>query len=124
MTHHGCVIIRLNSKKFYEILSKFQYIKCRKNEEFMLGFVSGLIDSDGYVGKGDIVISNKYKDLLRMVQSFCKQIDVYTKLWSQRSTCNGSTFIIWRLRISTRFKYRQQYSRKILRIYGGGDCPP
>jgi hypothetical protein len=90
----------------------------------MLGFVSGLIDSDGYVGKGDIVISNKYKDLLRMVQSFCKQIDVYTKLWSQRSTCNGSTFIIWRLRISTRFKYRQQYSRKILRIYGGGDCPP
>ena len=124
MIHHGCMVIRVNSKRFYEYMKRFQYPHQRKNKDFMVGFISGLIDSDGYVKKGDIVISNKNKQLLRIVQLFCKQIDIKTTLWNQRSHCKGKTFIIWRLRIGTRFKYKQQYSRKILRIYGGGDCPP
>ena len=53
-----------------------------------------------------------------------KKINIYSKLWNQNTTYNGRIFTIWRLRIGTRFKYKQQYSRKILRIYGGGDCLP
>ena len=74
--------------------------------------------------KGDIVITNKSITLLKKVQFFCKNIDIYSKLWNQNTTYNGRVFTIWRLRIGTRFKYKQQYSRKIFRIYGGGDCLP
>jgi LAGLIDADG-like domain len=125
MFHHGCRVVRLNSRCFYIFLKNIQYLYfSRKNEDFIIGFISGLIDSDGYVKKGDIVISNKHKILLKNTQLFCNKIGVYSKLWSQMSKCKGKTFIIWRLRIGTRFKYRQQYSRKIFRIYGGKDCLP
>jgi intein-encoded DNA endonuclease-like protein len=122
--HHGCIIVRINSKSFYIFLKKFRLNLCTKNINFMIGFIAGLIDSDGYVAPGDIVISNKSKNLLKIAQLFCKKIEINTKLWSQKSVCNGKIFSIWRLRIGTRFKYKQQYSRKIQRIYGGGDCLP
>jgi intein/homing endonuclease len=124
MFHHGCIIIRINSKLFYNFLKFFQLQIYEANEIFIFGFISGLIDSDGYVRKGDIVISNKSKTILKKVQFFCKKINIYSKLWNQNTTYNGRIFTIWRLRIGTRFKYKQQYSRKILRIYGGGDCLP
>ncbi len=124
MLHHSCIIVRVNSKLFYNFLKFFQLQVYEANENFILGFLSGLIDSDGYVRKGDIVISNKSKKLLTKVQFFCKTIDIYSNLWNQKTTFNGRVFTIWRLRIGTRFKYKQQYSRKILRIYGGGDCLP
>jgi hypothetical protein len=125
MFHKGCTIVRLNSKSFYIFLNKIQInFLIKENDDFLIGFISGLIDSDGYVRKGDIVLSSKHKNLLKTTQLFCKKIKVNSKLWKQKSTCKGKTFIIWRLRIGTRFKYKQQYSRKIFRIYGGGDCLP
>jgi intein-encoded DNA endonuclease-like protein len=124
MFHHGCIIVRINSKLFYNFLKFFQLQIYEANENFIIGFISGLIDSDGYVRKGDIVITNKSITLLKKVQFFCKNIGVYSKLWNQNTTYNGRVFTIWRLRIGTRFKYKQQYSRKIFRIYGGGDCLP
>jgi len=121
MFHHGCLIIRVNSKIFYHFLKeKYDTISREQNEEFMIGFISGLIDSDGYVEKGDIVISNSEKTILELVQSFCRNAKIHSKLWNQKVVCKGKESIIWRLRVGTRFKYKQQYSRKILRIYGGG----
>ncbi len=121
MFHHGCLIIRLNSKIFHHFLKeKYDTISREQNETFMLGFISGFIDSDGYVAKGDIVISNSEKNLLEIVQLFCQKTEIYSKLWSQKVVCKGKESIIWRLRVGTRFKYKQQYSRKIRRIYGRG----
>lgn len=122
MTHHGCLIIRLNSKEFYTyLIKKAQNIFHEENKEFIVGFVSGFIDSDGYVTKGDIVISNKNKKLLEITQLFFERLNVYTKLWKQNNNINLKNFNIWRLRIGTRFKYKKHYSRKILRTYGGGN---
>ena len=120
MIRDGCLIIRLNSKLLYF------FIRDRTNNlfklyssKFNLGFISGLIDSDGYVKKGDIVISNKRKDILEYSQLFCNYLGITTKLWCQNTKLNEKSFIIWRLRIGTRFKYEKQYSQKIFRIYGG-----
>ena len=128
MTHHGCLIIRLNSKEFYTyLIDKSQNIFLEENEEFIVGFISGFIDSDGYVAKGDIVISNKNKKLLEITQLWCEKLSVNTKLWRQNNDINCKKFKIWRLRVGTRFKYEKHHSRKILRVYGGGkftDCPP
>jgi len=128
MYHHGCLIIRLNSIEFYRYLQKkSENILLEKNEDFMVGFISGFIDSDGYVRKGDIVISNKNKKLLEITQLWCEKLSVNTKLWRQNNDINCKKFKIWRLRVGTRFKYEKHHSRKILRVYGGGkftDCPP
>lgn len=120
MIHHRCLIIRLNSKTFYEYLQEqLDNIIKEKNNKFMIGFISGFIDSDGYVARGDIVISNSRKNLLQNSQFFCRQLGLYSKLWKQRNSYNGNLFTIWRLRISTKFKYLKHYSQKIRRIYGG-----
>ena len=120
MYHHGCLIIRFNSKSFYQYIKKeISQISKNKNSEFYLGIISGLIDSDGYVCKGDIVISNVNKELIDMVRGFCCELDIKSKIWKQKNSYNGKTFYIWRIRISTRFKYEKHYSQKVIRVYGG-----
>ena len=120
MHHHGCLIIRFNSKSFYQYIEKeISKISKNKNSDFYLGFISGLIDSDGYVCKGDIVISNINKELIDMVRDFCCELDIKSKIWEQKNSCKGKTFDIWRVRISTRFKYEKHYSQKVIRVYGG-----
>jgi hypothetical protein len=120
MIHHRCLIIRLNSKAFYVYLQEqLNNIFKRNNKKFVIGFISGFIDSDGYVANGDIVISNRRKSLLKNSQFFCRQLDIHSKLWKQRNSYNGNLFTIWRLRVSTKFKYMKHYSQKIRRIYGG-----
>ena len=102
---------------------KSQNIFLEENEEFMIGFISGFIDSDGYVAKGDIVISNINKKLLEITKLWCEKLNVNTKLWRQDNDINCKKFKIWRLRVGARFKYEEHYSRKILRVYGGGNSP-
>ncbi len=122
MHHHGCLVIRFNSKSFFNFIEKeLKRIKNIdiKNKDFMIGFISGFIDSDGYVSYGDIVISNKKKELIEKTNNFCKNLKIYSKIWSQHNLFRGKIFDIWRLRIGTSFKYEEHYSQKLNRIYGG-----
>ncbi len=124
MEHHGCLVIRINSKELYnDFKEEIENIQNTKNDDFALGFVSGFIDSDGYVGTGDIVITNKNVEFLKIVKNFCDKFEVHSRIWHQDTSFNGSVFSIWRLRIGTKFKYKKHYSQKIARVYGGGDYP-
>ena len=123
MHHKGCLIIRINSKKLFLYIQKKADKIFLEKKDFLIGFTSGLIDSDGYVAKGDIVISNIDKHLLEKIHNFCIELGIYSKIWEQKITCRCNDSIIWRLRISTNFKYEKHHSRKILRVYGGGNSP-
>ena len=120
MFNHGCLIVRSNSKQLFSYIQKeIPKIENQIDKKFIIGFISGFIDSDGYVEKGDIVISNTKNHFLIIVQKFCKFLEINTNLWMQDVKYNGKIFKIWRLRISTRFKYEKHYSQKIHRIYRG-----
>ena len=120
MHKKGCLIIRMNSKLLFLFLQKQTLkIKVFENIKFTLGLISGLIDSDGYVPKGEIIITNKNWKLLKDISCFCQKSGIYTKIWKQQVICRNKSFIISRLRISTKFKYEKHYSQKINRIYCG-----
>ncbi len=123
MDHHGCLILRFNSKLFFEFFNEeIQHIKDNdENNDYMIGFISGFIDSDGYVSYGEIVISNVNKEWIGTTEFFCKRLNISTRVWKQNNIFHGKKFDIWRLRISTSFKYEKHYSQKLNRIYGGGN---
>ena len=120
MYHHGCLIIRFNLKAFFEFINKeLNKVKNNEDSDFMIGFISGFIDSDGYVSYGDIVVSNVNKEIIDITNNFCKKLKIKTKIWNQNTLFKGKVFNIWRLRIGTSFKYEKHYSQKLNRIYGG-----
>ena len=124
MKNHGCNIVRLNSKHLYNYLLKIkEHVNEITDNRFWIGCISGLIDSDGYVCNGEIVISNKDKELLELIESKANLFNVKTNLWMQHTRLNNKIYEIWRLRIGTSFKYEEQYSRKIRRFYGGDFSP-
>ena len=124
MNHHNCRIIRSNSKKLFLYLEDiFKKIENITSLEFWIGVISGFIDADGHICKGDIVVTNKNIDFLISIENKIKELNIHTKLWMEKSRYKEKTHTIWRLRIGTRFKYEKHYSRKIQRIYGGDFFP-
>ena len=120
MNHHGCLIIRFNSKEFFKFIKdEMTKVKNNKDKDFMIGFISGFIDSDGYVSYGNIVVTNIKKEIIDVTNNFYKKLKIKTKIWSQNTFFKGKVFNIWRLRIGTSFKYEKHYSQKLNRIYGG-----
>lgn len=120
MYHHGCLIIRINSKLFFNFIKEESInIQNNKSEDYIIGFISGFIDSDGYVSNGEIVVSNVKREIIDIIDEFCSELQINTKLWKQKTSLNDKIFSIWRLRIGTKFKYEKHYSQKLNRIYGG-----
>lgn len=115
---NGCIDVRVNSKRFVTLLQKkLKEINLSlKKHDFFVGFLSGLIDSDGYVGKGDITISMKNPDILRRVQEVAKRFHIKSRLRSQ-TQIKFSDSKIWRLHISTDFKDTNHLSKEIRKLY-------
>jgi hypothetical protein len=76
---YNCNRIRVRSKDLFYYISKMKF---KNNNEFDLGLVSGLIDSDGYVNKKKsfIQIVNTNKQLLERIELILKKIDVNATL--------------------------------------------
>ena len=76
---YNCMRIRVRSKLFYNFI-KTQ--KIQNNKDFILGFVSGLIDSDGYVNfkKSFIQIVNTDKELLINTHILLKMLNIRSTL--------------------------------------------
>ena len=111
--------IRISSKIFFTFLQNEVASFCDKtlpfSKSFLLGVVSGLIDSEGYVKHGSILITQKDESLLRDVEKICKDFEVRCSLRKQE---NFSNRFIWRAAVSTRFKYLDHISKKVQREYG------
>lgn len=120
MIVHKSLRIRVLSKKLFMYVPKIQGSVTMQPDKFLVGYISGLLDSDGYVVKGDMVISNSDKRLIDEAFFILRKLGVYTRIWS--SLCTNprnktSKSLIWRLRVGTSFRTLQNLSEKIVRVY-------
>lgn len=107
--------IRTSSKLFYKYLNLFEqniFLIKRLGKEFSLGFLSGIIDAEGSTTHGSILVAQKDDALANFIKNTCMRLGVDCRIW--RSP-NPKSDYIWRLRISTRFKYLQHSSEKVRR---------
>ncbi len=120
----GALRVSANSKRFKEAVET-AYTDLEKhldNREFLLGFLSGFIDADGYAAKGDIVITQRDKGVFEILSKLCeREFGIRTRLW-QRKACFKSPFYPWNFRIATPFKLLAHVSCKVRRVYGGAQA--
>lgn len=117
----NCTRVYIHSKDFmYFIKNQIEQLrKVLSTKDLRLGFLSGFIDAEGWVRKGDIVLTQKDKKVLEFAKELSKEFNAEGKLWKNKNYITGND--IWRLRVSTRFKYSPHNSLKVYRIYGGND---
>ena len=111
--------IRASSKLFFQFLQK-ELAEFESNGvtqtglPFLLGFISGLIDSEGWVAHGTILITQKDDELVRQIELACEKLDIHCTSKQRDNTSNNK---IWRVYVSTSFKYLTHVSRKVGRAY-------
>ena len=110
--------IRVSSRMFFEFLQKeVNVLETEGNsadKDFLLGVISGFIDAEGCVYYGTICLTQKDEGFMRQAESICKLFGVKCSL-RQRDNTNGRK--IWRMYISTTFKYLPHASKKMGRVY-------
>ncbi len=109
--------IRINSKQLMVYLNeekqKLQQTKI-KNRQKIIGLLSGLIDAEGFVGHGEILLSQQKRITANIIKSLSDYLNLTKKV---RWVKNPKGKNIMRIRISTRFKKLKHISRKVLRYY-------
>lgn len=77
----NCMRVRIYSKELFGILSKNISLIDRSND-FLLGYVSGMIDSEGYVSseKHYIMIVNTNKKVLENCKNFLNKININSSI--------------------------------------------
>lgn len=74
-----CYCAIITSKRLFEFLSKFKNkgdkwnIQANYPNEFYYGIVAGLIDSDGWIDKSNVGISNKHENNLIQIKNILKE---------------------------------------------------
>lgn len=118
--------IRVDSKEFYlKMINKWQKFKSLplKTPDYQMGFLSGFIDAEGYVIKGDITVTQANKAVLDKIAQICGILHIpIGKIWSFQSKKMPNK--AWRLRILTKIKHYNHISCKINRIYAGSGPTP
>jgi hypothetical protein len=113
--------IRVSSKMFFHFLQneirRFKYQGTNAAKDFLFGVLSGLIDAEGWVCYGTILFSQKGDWLAHQFEQVCKRLNVRFSSRQRNNTCGGK---IWRIYVSTSFKYLAHVSKKVMREYG---CP-
>jgi hypothetical protein len=118
--------IRVQSKQYFQYIQKteeeFDKIELR-NLEWQKGMLAGFIDAEGYVNKGEIVITQKNKEILDKMGQICHVSGVIIKkVWAFNNY--KTTGDIWRMRISPKSRPLWLKSIKIKRHYGEAFGPP
>lgn len=112
--------VRVNSRNLMYFIQKEtdRLTNAKLNKEYSLGLISGFIDAEGYVGNGEILITQKDKETLELFKKVCESLSVPTKKFWFSDNYKSKTGV-WRLRLSTRFKKLHHNSLKVKEIYGG-----
>lgn len=113
---YNCKRIRVYSKKLFGILNKNIKLK-DKSKEFNMGFVSGLIDSEGYVHnkKSYIMVVNTNKRILEECKNFLKTININSSI-SKRKPSEKEKLDSYRMYISISFKRLNHLSVKVEKL--------
>ena len=112
----NCKRIRVYSKKLFQIIEK-NISLINKSKEFNLGFVSGLIDSEGYYNKEKsyIMVINTNLKILHECKNFLKKIRVESSI-SKRKPSKKDKLDSHRMYISVNFKKTPNLSIKTKRL--------
>ena len=125
----NCLKIRVSSKEFMNFVEteKRRIVEMRYvgsiNEDYGIGVISGFIDSEGYVNNGEILLTQKDKRTLLAIKSLCDHLSIETRKFFSNKNYRGSG-VIWRMRISTKLKYKAHNSYKIQRAYSAVEQGP
>ena len=109
---YSCKRIMVYSRKLFNIVEKKISLK-DKSKGFNIGFVSGLIDSEGYVHnkKSYIMIVNTNKDVLNNCKQFLESIGINSSI-SKRKPSPKEILDSYRMYISVNFKRLSHLSIK------------
>ncbi len=101
---YNCKRIRVYSKELFQILNKNIPLK-NIEKNFGIGFVSGVIDSEGYVNskKSFIMLVNTNKIMLEECGSFLNNLDIKSHI-SKRKPSEKEVKDSYRMYISVKFK--------------------
>ena len=107
-----CKRIGVYSKELFNVIKKKISLK-DKSEEFNIGFVSGLIDSEGNVNskKSFIMVINTNKAILEECKNFLESIDIKSNI-SKRKPSKYEVLDSYRMYISVSFKRLNHLSIK------------
>lgn len=115
----ACLRTRINSKELFNNLNKNKILDM-ENEDFCIGYLSGLIDSDGYVNskKYSLNIINTNKNILENCQKFLKkkEIESTIKIRKPSKKDKQKSYI---LHISVNFKRLPHISIKVKKLHSG-----
>jgi hypothetical protein len=114
----NCKRIRVYSKALFNIIFKNIDLD-KKSSEFNLGFVSGLIDSEGYVNRKNytIEIVNTNKNILNQCANFLDSINIKSHT-SKRKRSIKDKKDSYRMYISVSFKRLKHLSVKVAGNFG------
>ncbi len=109
---YNCMKIRVYSKNLFKRIKKNISIETR-NQDFNLGYISGLIDSEGYVNnkKFYILVINTNRDILKKSKNFLESINI-SSIISKRKTSSKDKLDSYRMYISVKFKKLNHLSIK------------
>lgn len=109
---YNCKRIRIYSKELFFIIKK-DISLTNKTKEFCLGFISGIIDSEGYVNKEKdyIMIINTNLKMIQECQNFLKLIKINSNI-SKRKPGVKDKKESYRMYISVSFKNTENLSIK------------
>lgn len=115
---YNLIYLFVNSKSFYQYMVRkkatFKAGKIVRNRSQILGLLSGLIDSEGYVGHGEIFLAQKDDSIAKLMWSLSDSLKLTKKV---KKVPNAKGSPIWRIRISTKFKTFSHISQKVKREY-------
>ena len=118
-----CLRIRVNSKDMFHLFEKGISLD-NKDDDFCLGYISGLIDSDGYVNpkKYSLSITNTNQNALINCQTFLKKININSSLKLKKASKKDKkkTYL---LHISVNFKRLAHLSIKTGKLDSGMEQP-
>jgi hypothetical protein len=108
----NCLRIRLYSKSLYHLLIKSIEL-VNKSGDFSLGYISGLIDSEGHVNKSKnyILVINTNKKVLEQSKKFLKDFGIKSSI-SLRKKYRKDKKNSYRMYISVNFKSLNHVSIK------------
>ena len=113
---YNCKRIRIYSKELFNIIEKNINLK-NKSKEFSMGFVSGLIDSEGHVNskKDYIMVVNTNKKILDKCKEFLDEMAVKSSI-SKRKQSRKDKLDSYRMYVSVSFKNKPNLSVKTKRL--------
>lgn len=110
-------VTKIYSKSLYSYLNSYNLEKLKEErKEFKMGFLSGIIDAEAYVGNSTIEVINTDLELLQESQNILQEININSSL-KKRIKSKKDKKDSFRLLVSTKIKEKNHISQKVLRIY-------